>query len=284
MKSKRIYNELENNKFHIIVSDSVSSAMHGHNFLEFSYVKSGCMKHKIGNVCEIVNKGDYFIVDYGTMHEYKSISDEPLIVINFLFRPEFIERTLTGCESFEEVVNSYLVRFSYKALNSSPTGKAFHDNDGSILQTADKIINEYYKKNSGYFEYIRCLFIEILILTMRKIGKNDYKTNESFVINQIIEYIKQHYKENIHLSQLALQYNYSLSHLSKKFKQEMNMCFSDYLKRIRIEQSCRLLENSDYKISEIANLVGYENIKFFNKIFKENLKMTPREFKNHLGK
>lgn len=277
------YKELELNKFHITLAISKDVKKHGHKFLEFSFVKSGDMEHNIDGNRSIVKTGDYFIVDYGTNHEYKAINDSPLEVINFLFYPEFIERTLAGCESFEEVLNSYLLRFSYKTLRFSPTGKTFHDDNGQILETVLKIIDEYDRKNTGYLEIIRCLFVEILIITMRKIG-SDRKPEKSDVINEITGYIKRHYAEKLRLSDFALQYNYSLSHISKKFTKETGMGFSDYLQRIRIEQSCRLLENSNLKISEIANEVGYDNIKFFNKVFKERLKLTPREFRTYFIK
>jgi YesN/AraC family two-component response regulator len=57
------------------------------------------------------------------------------------------------------------------------------------------------------------------------------------------------------------------------------MSFSRYLQRIRVEQSCRLLENTDLRISEIAPKVGYDNVKFFNQIFKNTLGISPRQFR-----
>ena len=120
----------------------------------------------------------------------------------------------------------------------------------------------------------------MLITTMRKIGKNERETGKSDVIIEITEYIKGHYMDKIRLSDMADKYNYSLSHMSRKFSEETGMGFSEYLQRIRIEQSCRMLENSDRKIGQIASLCGYENIKFFNKVFKDTLKLTPREFKS----
>ena len=128
------FEELAANKFHISIAASQECAMHGHDFLEFSYVKSGKIEHNIDGNTSIVNAGEYFIVDYGTMHEYKSISDKPLVIINILFYPEFIDRVLTGYRSFKDVVNSYLIRFSYKTLKFSPTGKTFTDKDGKILK------------------------------------------------------------------------------------------------------------------------------------------------------
>ena len=57
------------------------------------------------------------------------------------------------------------------------------------------------------------------------------------------------------------------------------MGFLEYLQRIRLEQSCRLLEHSDRSIPEIAALCGYGDIKSFNRLFREALNMTPREFR-----
>ena len=119
----------------------------------------------------------------------------------------------------------------------------------------------------------------MFIIIMRKIGKKEGATSESTVIKEITDYVKQNYSEHISLSELAKKHNYSLSHISKKFLNEMGVGFTQYLQKIRIEQSCRLLESGQHTVSEIASLVGYSDIKFFNKVFKETLGVTPREFK-----
>ena len=273
------YPELEENKFHIYVARGPHAALHGHDFLEFSYIQQGSMAHTIGGETSTLHPGDYFIVDYGTMHEYHALTEEPLVVINFLFYPEFVDRSLSGCRSFEDVVNSYMVRFSYRTLNYVPTGKTFHDRDSSILDIAHRLTEEYREKRPGHIAYIRCLLVEMLIRTMREIGKSDQPDAQSNTVRSIAEYVRNHYGEKIKLSHMAQQYNYSLPHLSKKFQQEMGIGFSDYLQRIRLEQSCRMLECSDKSIGEIAALCGYTDIKFFNRIFRDSLKMSPREFK-----
>lgn len=278
-KMPRHYPELEENKFHIYVARGTSSRLHGHDFLELSYIEQGSMAHTIGGETSTLHAGDYFIVDYGTMHEYHALTDVPLVVINFLFYPEFVDRSLSGCRSFEDVVNSYLVRFSYRTLNYVPTGKTLHDRSGSILDIAHRLTEEYREKKPGYIAYIRCLLVEMLIEAMREIGKSDRTDMQSDTVREIASYVRSHYGEKIKLSDMARQYSYSLPHLSKKFQQEMGMGFSDYLQRIRLEQSCRMLECSDKSIGEIAALCGYTDIKFFNRIFRESLKMSPREFK-----
>lgn len=273
------YQELGQHKFHIHVAQGDARKLHGHDFLEFTFVATGTMEHEINGKCSILTAGDYFIVDYGTQHAYRSISNEPLEVVNLLFYPEFVERTLAGSRSFEDVVNSYLLRFSYKTLRSSPTGETFRDESGRIRQIVEELMEEYRKKKHGYIEYIRCLFVQMLIITMRKVGQNQQDGVKSDVVREIVEYVKSNYARKIYLVDMAERYNYSVSFLSRKFTSEMGVGFSEYLQRIRIEQSCRLLENSDLHIHEVAMQVGYDNVKFFNQIFRQNVKMTPREFR-----
>lgn len=273
------YQELEEHKFHIHVARDRVSRLHGHDFLEVSFIAGGTMVHEIDGRREVLSPGNYFIVDYGIQHTYESASEEPLTVVNLLFYPEFVERTLAGSRSFEDVVNSYLLRFSYKTLRTSPTGRTFHDEDGRIRQIVEELMEEYRKKNHGYIEYIRCLLVQLLIVTMRKVGRIQHDRARSDVVMGITEYVREHYPEKIRLSDLAERYNYSTSFLSRKFAAEVGVGFSEYLQRIRIEQSCRLLEGTQLRVSEIAARVGYENVKFFNQVFKQTVKLTPREFR-----
>jgi YesN/AraC family two-component response regulator len=237
------------------------------------------MEHSFGDTVAKLSAGDYFIVDYGTSHQYKAVGTKRLNVINFLFYPDFVDRTLGRRESFEKVVNSYSVRFRYQSLNRSPTGVAFSDESGDILHIVRQIEKEYTEKQEGFLECIRCLVVQMFILIMRRIGGEKKAQNESAIVREIVRYIAGHYAEPISLSELAAKYNYSLSHISKKFAKETGCGFTQYLQRIRIEQSCRLLETGDYFINEVADLVGYGNAKSFNKVFKETLGITPQEFK-----
>lgn len=274
-----VFPMLDKQKFDIVVAREAVIPLHGHDFLEFSYVTKGRILHTIDETTTTVSEGEYFIVDHGTQHSYKAVGDAPIQVVNLLFYPEFADRTLIGCKTFEQVAASYLIRFSYKALNTSPTGKTLRDKDGRIGAILQEILREYTEKRSGYLEYIRCLFLEILLLTMRKIGKNPHAGERSETVEAIIRYVTDHYAQSITLSALAAQHNYSLSHLSKKFAAEMGIGFADYLQQVRLEQSCRLLQTTDNTVLAVAEAVGYSDVRFFNRIFKAAFRLTPREFR-----
>ncbi len=270
---------LQQQGFCVSIAKSALSKMHGHDFLEFSYIARGSIVHTFGGEAATLRRGDYFIVDYGTRHQYRAIGDEPPEIINLLFYPEFVDRTLHKQDSFENVVNSYLIRFRYRSLNHSPAGLAFHDADGALYAILQRILQEYERKEAGHLEYIRCLVVEMLILIMRHIGKKEKSIPESDVILQITDHIKNNYTQRLRLGAFAEKYNYSLSHLSKKFREETGQTFMEYLQRIRMEQACKLLEENALTVSEIAEAVGYGDLKFFQKVFKETLGVSPGQFR-----
>ena len=65
-----------------------------------------------------------------------------------------------------------------------------------------------------------------------------------------------------------------------RFREDMGISFQKYLQKVRIEQSCRLLAETNEKITHIAHNVGYEDIKFFGKVFRDVMNMSPRAYRS----
>ena len=264
--------------FHCATVNQVKD--HGHSLLELAYLAQGSLTHHINGKDLILQAGDYCIVDYGVTHSYKRISKEPLVVHNLLFHPGFLDRSLEGIRSFDEMMNSYLLRFCYRSLNASPTGITIHDDDGQIGRLVQNILAEYTAGNYGCLEFIRSALVQLLILTMRKLQKKEYLPGQSPEIRRMVRHIEGHYRERLGLSNFAGELGYSVPYLSKKFSQEVGMGFAEYIQTIRLEQACRLLQSTDMQINRIAAEIGYENLKHFNTLFKRKLTLTPREFRD----
>lgn len=253
--------------------------LHQHEFLELAYVINGRALHTINGIKTIVEKGNYFIINYGTAHKYTLINNDNFDLINILFKPELIDKSLKCCHSFLDLINHYLIRINYTSLEKKPTDVIFHDNDQTILDLINRMQYEYENKKPGYIELLRCHLIEIIICTMRTISKNQEEFLENDFISRIKEYVEKYYMNPITLHDISRELNFSVSYMSRKFKQDTGLTFVAYLQRKRMEQSGRLIANTDKKFSEIAELVGYRDIKFFNKVFKKQWGMTPSEFR-----
>ena len=279
IKNHKKFYGLSSGGFHIHCTDWDLSGNHDHEFLEFVYVARGAINHHFGDLTERIETGGYFIVDHKNQHSMERVSEEKLWIINFLFFPEFIDRTLAGKTDFNEILNSYLLKFSYRTLKGSVTGRVFYDTDGSVRTVVDDIIHEIENKNYGYLELIRCQFTRILINMMREVGKNDVNTEYSEIVNSLISIVHRRYSEKLRLNDIAKELGYSNGYLSAAFSKSVGCPFYEYLQRIRIENACRLLVDTTFTVAQIAEQVGMNDIKFFNKIFKKRLELTPTQFR-----
>ena len=132
--------------------------------------------------------------------------------------------------------------------------------------------------DGGYIEMMRCHLIEILVLSLRSIYVAP-RNRRHMAVQKVAEYVDEHYSEHINLSSLCKEMNFSLPYISMRFREDMGISFQKYLQKVRIEHSCRLLAETDEKITHIAHNVGYDDIKFFGKIFKQTMNMSPREYR-----
>ncbi|WP_270164442.1 response regulator transcription factor [Paenibacillus sp. SYP-B4298] len=107
----------------------------------------------------------------------------------------------------------------------------------------------------------------------------EHQARESSAINDIVAYIDKHYMDNLSLQQLAAAFHLSREYISRKFKQEFGHNFSDYLSAYRIGKAKQLLLNPYLKLAQIAEMVGFSDVKYFSKVFKKQEGRSPREYR-----
>lgn len=99
------------------------------------------------------------------------------------------------------------------------------------------------------------------------------------LIEEIMVYIEQNLEQKITLKEVAAQFDFTPNYLGYLFKEETGTHFSDYLNERRTARVCELLSDPTLKIYEIAERMGYKNIIYFNRQFKQTLGMTPGEYR-----
>lgn len=144
---------------------------------------------------------------------------------------------------------------------------------------------EYMRKlNMIYNREDIYLWLKDSIISLIDEIKNTSSHKNNMVIYKIQKYIKENYTENISLREISEKLNMSYNYLSYLFNNEMDMKFKDYLRKIRINKSMELLENSDFEINRIALDVGYANQSYFTKAFKRETGITPKKYRLTKGK
>lgn len=99
------------------------------------------------------------------------------------------------------------------------------------------------------------------------------------VMEDIAAYIREHYREDLTLQDLADRFFLSREYISRRFKREFGENVFDYLADVRLERAKRLLRDSDMTVVRIAELVGYQDEKYFSRVFKKTTGCSPNEFR-----
>lgn len=103
------------------------------------------------------------------------------------------------------------------------------------------------------------------------------KGNE--IIKKAIRYISQNFSRNLTLDEVADHVHLNPAYFSTLFKQSTGSSFKEYLNMVRIEESKRLLSNTDYSIIDISLATGFEDQSYFSKVFKKYTGLTPKQYR-----
>lgn len=119
------------------------------------------------------------------------------------------------------------------------------------------------------------LYCCILQDMCRQIGADQPGT----VIKRMYYYMEKSYGQDLKLENFARMFNYNSNYLGKIFRREIGDTFNNILDTIRITNAKRLLEETDLKVYQISEQVGYNNIDYFYLKFKKYVGISPKEYK-----
>ncbi|WP_407271114.1 response regulator [Radiobacillus sp. PE A8.2] len=98
-------------------------------------------------------------------------------------------------------------------------------------------------------------------------------------IKEAIDFVDQHYRSELTLKEVADHVHLNSSYFSALFKEQINVTFSEYVTRCRLQDAKNLLLSSNTPIAEISEQVGYKTPKYFIKLFKEYEGVTPSAYR-----
>jgi len=129
-----------------------------------------------------------------------------------------------------------------------------------------------------YFELREwCYRLHLVIQEMLQAIKS---SKSRFEIQKAIEYLKIHYMDPLRVQDIASLVNLSENYFSNLFTKETGKTFTHYLQETRVEKSKELLRNRQADWVEVGAQVGFEDPKYFSKIFKRYVGLTPVQFQN----
>lgn len=103
----------------------------------------------------------------------------------------------------------------------------------------------------------------------------------NLTIQKVAAYLKENFSEAISLKTMAEKFYLNPTYLSELFKRDTGINFNEYLTQIRLKEAVKLLKSDrNYKIYQIAHLIGYPNERYFTMLFKREYGMSPAEYRS----
>jgi two-component system, response regulator YesN len=106
--------------------------------------------------------------------------------------------------------------------------------------------------------------------------------NYSFPIRKAIEHIRFHLEQDLSLESISEAIHSSTYELSRKFKKETGQTITDFINTLRINEALSMIENRNFTITDIAYMVGFNDVNYFTKVFKKIKGMTPSAYRKQL--
>lgn len=236
---------------------------HLHSHIEIFYLVSGHVSAIIDFKQYEVRSGEALVVFPNQVHKFISHEKNEhslLFIIHPDVTPEYADVFKTSYPS-DPVVR----RVNENALLE----KLFY----SLHQSANETDAKYHTLRTKGF--LLSLYAELFSkMSFEKIDPSDSDSAKNIVL-----FCSEHFSEELSLARLAKELHLSKFYISHIFSEKLDISFNDYVNLLRYTEACRLLRESALKIADVAVLVGFNNVRTFNRVFARFSVLSPSEYR-----
>ncbi|MBA4054624.1 MAG: AraC family transcriptional regulator [Marivirga sp.] len=261
------------------------SRWHYHPDFELVLITKGTGKRMVGDHIDRFEEGDLVLLGSNLPHEW--LCDDEYFSHTDGFRGEgiviqFLENFLG--DAFMKIPENKKLK---KILNESSQGLLLC---GNSKDAVTGIIKRMLAMDADSRLYALLHIFGILSKTTEYVPLSSpgfittFQADENAPMKKVIQYLLQHFQENISVTTLLEIANMSSTSFSVLFKRTYNMTFKEYLVKVRVGYACRLLGDNEKNISQISYEAGFENISNFNRLFKNLKGITPSDYRKNVAK
>lgn len=247
-----------------------------------------CTKNDLINMHSghLLSKCALFLLDFDFTHSPENPADTDLLL--------FCSNNILN-ELLERITNTEIFLCNEQILIIFPLANSTYEEVTDVLSNAAQQLNSVLKSKvtlceGGIMEDIfscRQAYQAALSRLTSNSPKASDRSGDTLpgsvstleLLEKATTYIMLHYSEDLSLQDVADRIFISYNYLSSLFSQHLGMNFSVYLTKVRIEKACELLNTPGMRVVDIAELVGYQNYRYFNHVFKKMTGFTPTDYR-----
>lgn len=255
-----------------------SHVWHYHPEVELIFVCKGSGKRQIGSNISYFSDGDLVLIGSNLPHcglTNENTNNDYEMVIQF--KPDFLGESIWETPEMQRIS---------ALLEKSKAGIVFNEN---IKKTVGKKIADMHEMSSlnKLLNFLEILDELATTQDYRILNAGKYylqtQVEDNERINHIFNYVKDHFKEQITLEEIADLANMKVPSFCRYFKKITNKTFTQFVNEYRITHSLKLLAEQPLSITEVCFESGFNNFSYFNKTFKEYIKKSPSQYRKEFN-
>jgi AraC family L-rhamnose operon transcriptional activator RhaR len=246
---------------------------HRHDFYEIVYVTRGSGYHILNDKRYFISEGSMLLITRGSIHGY--YSEQNMQWVNIMFKPQAVNHSIINTDNAGNIITALL------------TSDLFQFNANAQHSSVNMIVNEmqyeYEAQQSGYQEILTGYLQVLLMMLFRTtIGQSErsgrgVNVKEDDLVETVIDLLSR--GEDITPEVIARKAFISPRYFQNLFKKKSGESLTTFKRRYRIEQACRLLDETDMSVSKVMEAVNMNDAKNFYAAFRTFTGMTPREYR-----
>ncbi len=255
--------ENKGNTFYAEWRRQFSTDPHLHHHLEILYISQGELDATINDEEYHVTAGDVVFVFPNQIHSFRDLT------------PIYGHIIIASPDDFPE--------FAALFKGNLPRNPVFHPQNGDVHELFCRITYHMRRQSEPHYrEILRGYSLALLGLLLPQLELRAQRTLNLSMAQQVLLYCDEHYTEPLSLELLSRHFGVSRFYISHLFSEKIKINFNSYIHLLRIQAAKQLLRHENRSITEIADLVGYNNIRSFNRRFCAVAGCTPTDYRrNH---
>ena len=247
-----------------------------HDFCELCFVLHGEITLTTEDGAISLSKQEMVLIEPNTEHSYFSASGNHNSAFVICFEcPSSAVRSLSGRKFMLNPDQQFCIK---KIIDESNT--TFRTNEKDMLEL---LSIPSFGGQQSIILLIEYLLIDLIRQSSAEKNPDIIFLNGENFYPDLVELIKRYLERNIGkrltLDDVSKKFNYSRSFICKIFKEETGESLITYFNRIKIEEAMRLLRETDRRASEISELLGFSEPKYFGAIFKKQVGISPASYR-----
>ena len=259
-----------------IPQDFPQVQVHWHQEMEIIAVKKGRLLVTADKQTSRVSQGEAAVVFPGQLHGIFPADRERAEYENIIFRLEMLKGPQGDLCSAKFILPMETDR-SAPAIHMREGGRGYEE----FMEAIGRLDHLSLNREIGYELGVKGDLFQMfsaLLQTWRPAGGRGGGTPRERM-RGILDFIGEHYGEKITVRQAAERCGYSQSHFMKYFRQYMGVSFLEYLKSNPQSRAAALLRATGQPVTAIAVSCGFENLSYFNRLFRKTYRVTPGEYR-----